>query len=408
MEQINFNSYIKNTKNNQPVKYKPALAKMPYDSLELSTKKTKENKKSKNNILKFLAGAAALGVTAGFLIAKNKTTQLKQLAENIEFKKASTIEEALDYTKKVLHIKNVDGFDSDSLDVLNWFNEGMTNVSNRYKGKVRIPKNVYYMDYKGTMAAGVVNDKKHPFFGTFIINKNHFQNINETLKENIETLIDLDYIHKKQDGALTLSNLLVSDEMQELLNKFQRNELKSFDEIVHLQNYCIEASRTGEKLLTQPFQMYKNIISNLPEGVTIKAPKTLEELSQSGIEEQKKYLIDTIKGLRARNVAIQFELRKQSPFNTIYHEMGHVQDMVARVPASGKFNDPSKYPEKLVEWLSDEKNMQLASEVSRYATTGPGEFIAETYSTIMNGNKLEDIVLELYRKLNGPELPIIS
>lgn len=47
MEQINFNSYIKNTKNNQPVKYKPALAKMPYDSLELSTKKNQREQKIK-------------------------------------------------------------------------------------------------------------------------------------------------------------------------------------------------------------------------------------------------------------------------------------------------------------------------------------------------------------------------
>lgn len=43
-----------------------------------------------------------------------------------------------------------------------------------------------------------------------------------------------------------------------------------------------------------------------------------------------------------------------------------------------------------------------AGEVSLYAKEGVGEFVAEVYSKMINGEKLSDDVLALYKKYNGP------
>jgi hypothetical protein len=70
----------------------------------------------------------------------------------------------------------------------------------------------------------------------------------------------------------------------------------------------------------------------------------------------------------------------RTPFNTIYHEMGHLQDTIYRVSPADLFESAKEYPKLLKEWLSNNKNLCTASKVSGYATTGPGEFIAETFA----------------------------
>ena len=79
--------------------------------------------------------------------------------------------------------------------------------------------------------------------------------------------------------------------------------------------------------------------------------------------------------------------------------------MVLRTPAKGKYTNPDDYPKELLDWLNDPRKMQIANCISPYATTGPGEFIAEVFAYCANGNKINPDVEKLYKELKGPRLP---
>ena len=67
---------------------------------------------------------------------------LQNLPEKIDFKEAKTVEEAVKFTKDVLKVKDVDeGF---TLDALNFVNKGLTEVSNANKGKVFMPRKIWF------------------------------------------------------------------------------------------------------------------------------------------------------------------------------------------------------------------------------------------------------------------------
>ena len=95
-------------------------------------------------------------------------------------------------------------------------------------------------------------------------------------------------------------------------------------------------------------------------------------------------------------------------FSTLFHEMGHLQDYFQeRTPASGRYKSEDLYPESLKEWLSDERKQNIAFNISSYATTGPGEFIAETYSKLLSGDSVPKEAIDLYKELKGPKIPDI-
>ena len=72
-----------------------------------------------------------------FCVTDNQT----KLEENIEFKKAETIEEAKKFAEEKLGIKK---FKINDLEYANWINEGLTNISNRFKGEVYFPQKIKF------------------------------------------------------------------------------------------------------------------------------------------------------------------------------------------------------------------------------------------------------------------------
>ncbi|MBR5506801.1 MAG: hypothetical protein IKV88_02005, partial [Clostridia bacterium] len=110
--------------------------------------------------------------------------------------------------------------------------------------------------------------------------------------------------------------------------------------------------------------------------------------------------------LKSLNVRIVFDIDSRSAFHTIYHEMGHLQDMQPRCDAIHKYNyEYDKYPNELKDWVDNQEYMQTANRVSGYAAHGPGEFIAETFADLIEGKNVKKEVLDLYKKLKGPMLP---
>ena len=59
---------------------------------------------------------------------------------------------------------------------------------------------------------------------------------------------------------------------------------------------------------------------------------------------------------------------------------------------------------RIEKWLKDENVQNIAFLVSNYATTGPAEFIAETYSKLLMGENLPKQVIELYKQMKNSRI----
>jgi hypothetical protein len=101
---------------------------------------------------------------------------------------------------------------------------------------------------------------------------------------------------------------------------------------------------------------------------------------------------------------------KGNAFRKIYHEMGHLQHQYSckNYKYLGKHEECMKWfgkvSEQTKEFLETPTIQTTAGKISTYAQESPSEFVAETYSHLAAGRKLDDEVVALYKKYNGPNL----
>lgn len=444
-------------------------------------KQGEEEKKKK------LSTGAKVGIGAGFLatagliaflVMKGKVSEAKQLAEHIEFKPAQTLEEAIKFGKEHLGIKSYEDFGANDLDAINWLNEGFVNVSNRMKGKLRMPKQILFTDDQNILGehslAGVVSDSNLPqelkkYSGSFFLNKKFFSDPIEAVNNDFKKALKHGYFEKTEDGKIKVNSLFApetGDMLIDIIEDFQRE--KSFNSAVRV-SVAIENMRNAVNAYTKnPLEVIQSLLKDeknismfkeagintslndiknlsLKEQIEIRKTMTalLKEQNEASyvnnlIGSDKQYAeklvekgfldkVETIKEIETNKLAeiIKYteeytgkkekfypielcidELDKSSPFATVYHEMGHLQDMKPRCLTTAKYNyDYSKYSQELKDWVDNDDNIRIASRVSGYSTSGPGEFIAETFAKLVEGRKVSQEVKDLYRKLGGPELP---
>ncbi|MBE7710977.1 MAG: hypothetical protein E7Z92_02420 [Cyanobacteria bacterium SIG31] len=197
-----------------------------------------------------------------------------KLEENIEFKKAETIEEARKFAEEKLGIKK---FKINDLEYANWINEGLTNISNRFKGEVYFPQKIKFHSYdrKNALADYVV------IADTIRINKKRIE----------ERVSDLD-------------NLLKENSYEELT---KYNLGKGYDD------FC--------KKLTKAY--------NSPESLTF-----FEKYSLVGsiykVKERLKQLDNKKPSEINTNGINLYGNIYQNEFETIYHEVGHCFDFKSK------------------------------------------------------------------------------
>ncbi|MCQ2754463.1 MAG: hypothetical protein MJ231_05380, partial [bacterium] len=176
-----------------------------------------------------------------------------------------------------------------------------------------------------------------------------------------------------------------------------------------------------------------------------------DEISKLPINEQEKKITEILKEKLPEGEKLKLYIKPRGYEETIYHEMGHLQDFAknlkeldlenwqfwdvwgnmknalkgiknkdtAGIEAIGNHwggttykgykellkKDPemfkSLYPD-LYEHLTNKEVQKTAGKVSAYAQTSIGEFIAETYAKMISGDKIPEDVLKLYKKYNGP------
>ena len=311
----------------------------------------------------------------------NKKLVPKNLPEHLEFKEATSLDDAYKYLRDVLKIKDVDG--NLSLDALNYINDALTNVSNFHNGKVVFPTKIRLMDLNKDVEGAIAGIPVNPFdkaFGSLDIDKKFFdiESLDMHLKKRLF----------KKDGS-------------------KKYESRKFINIKGRNAIC----KTTDELQDLIDSFYKD-----PHSLTMKQKMDLKDSIENFRERLYNNNFDKIKNINGQDCNI-FYLKKINSELTIYHELGHLQDYAHKLPQMGlRFlrygfvnNEDTKHIFNLIATKSAKefqncKNQEIAQKVSEYSKEGIAEFIAETYARALNGDKLAEDVIALYKKYNGPEI----
>lgn len=380
------------------------------DEFVNSNKKPNSNKNLLLGIGAGLAAAGSIG-TVIYLIMHGKVGKATQLAEQIDFKPAQTIEEAIQFGKDNLKIKKYKGFTENDLEVLNFINEGFTNVSNKLKGTIRLPKTIKYKDLKDSTLAQV-----GPFSKSFELNKNIFGNMDKTIKDILKPIEESGLIKVSitENNKMKYSFLKAFDEnsikplIRQIAN-YKCGNCKTLKEKVDLYNSLGVLLDTFNAAKKSPFRIIKQLIENpaVKEACQKSGISTdLEKIKTLSLAEQNQ-IVAQIFAKTGIKASLSFNIKDNSEFHAIYHELGHLQDVQPRCfDTTDNHNfEYSKYPKELKKWVDNGADIQTANRVSEYASHGEGEFVAETFAKLMDGAKLPDDVIELYKRVKGPTIP---
>ncbi|MBQ8635206.1 hypothetical protein IJ425_03540 [bacterium] len=371
--------------NSNSPKLKPNLSQ---DSVEFTNKKSNNKKAITIGIV--LGSVAAIG---GFLAKKKlNSSKIKQLAEFIDFKPAQTMDEAIEFARKNFGIETFD-FGED-IELANWANEGLTNLNNKAKGKIHMPKSIYLSDELDE-AMGSMSQS-----GDLKINPKAFNTEN-----NMETI---NQVFKIMDtGNIPTGFLISKDSIRELIETY--NLTKANPNYKFSRTEAHELAMLAENIIT-PFKYPMTVFQAISQDENlIKVLKKynieldITKFSKLTEKEQTNYLSNIFSTINIGDLVNTnlYPKRFCSKFDILYHEMGHLQHYKNTSLFSqlfGKFSDKSK---QVAKFTQNPQMQKTASKISWYAQTHPSEFVAETYAKLCNGIKLPDDVMELYKKLNG-------
>ena len=466
---IESNSTLVDTNQTSKNITQPRLSLQPQqDSVSFSSREkivAKEEKKGLSTGAKWgivIAETLGMLITIELLMYKhehkrltrlfNKKLTISNLPENIQFQEAKTLDEALKFAKETLGIKHIDK--DFTLEMLNYVNEGIVNVSNANKGKIFVPKKLFIDKNKNSDGiAFTVRDINSKAFGTLGLNSEFFthEGLNKKIIEkfkikdkNTETAKVVNNIEKNtKEKLIDKFNPSLTEETTTLLNKFKENpesiSLKEKIQIMQRVNTARNMCNADIELITKhPIEWLKKYSDTFKEqkiDIDFDKLKTLSKESQ--LEEVYKLIDNNTPGISCYG--------SDSAYHALYHEMGHLQDYAKNLENLQKeelkalnfintfkkkfsfnqiqdhwggstYETEKKLMEKspkefeklypnLYKHLNNPEYQRIASYSGGYAMTGIGEFIAETYALLLSGKELPKEVIELYKKYKGPLLP---
>ncbi len=414
-----------------------------------------------------VGGTLTALVTAGLLVARHDhkkllklckdKIKLSELPEHLEYK-ATTREEAMKFAKETLGIKEVDESFTDL--ALHDTLKAIVDVSNANKGKVYITPKLKFVKMQDKVLATANHSIQTDAYGTLSINKKYYDN---------------DFLTKKLKEFLGTSEKSANNAGEKVANKTKKEVTLGIAWSDRYRNLADRFIESPEKLtLAEKRELYLTQQETIRNYKRLNNPKVFlnhfkKYLENAGIKYDydsilklsKKEQLEKIAKLRAEfqektNTVLGLETTLNNPHQTIYHEMGHLQDYTQnledlilkdsawsrfkRIFTSRKEDLKIKNKEELeavgsrwskisdfakdgktgrellegnkerfkqalpdlYEHVTNKEIQMTAGEVSEYAKEGVGEFVAEVYAKMINGDKLSDDVLALYKKYNGP------
>lgn len=373
-----------------------------------------------------------------------------ELAKHIDFVKAKTLEEAKDFAKT--HLKT-DMYVVDDLEIANWINKYLTKYNNMFEGKRILPRNIFYSEtlLKETSSAQMATTLSHINTSTLTVSKKSWK-LDESLLNSMSYNIEL-------------SRLLYSSPFGKFESEFANNT--TIDELEKIAKLVTDMSNNPQNY-TKPQKntivaIYENTIKkfdflkdpansryyiNYLKDKAKYSPeitKVINNMHNCNAQELKE---TALKMMKECGYTPTYGLKAQEEGGTIFHELGHLAiredeakelynfylEQLARISKSenhvnkaiedlGKFKNKIKYfffmkkpdikMDLKLDWfkyyktddavLSKEEKI-IASMISDYAATAPGEFIAETFAALCERgiDKFSKDIIDMYKKFKGP------
>lgn len=348
----------------------------PSDTIEINGKK-----KGLSTVAKWGIGLGLTALATGGIylatIGKVGAKQAQQLAEQIEFKPAKTMEEAIKFAKDKFNVVYTNNAQQNMpLELANIINKGLTQFNNAVKGKYRPANYIEYLSKDFTVDNEIdaiarvtkvaVNGDK--LFG-ISFNPSYIKNIDSNIKNTINEWI--------ANGALIKNGKNYQFEQANKTISISSELERSITDYLSGKTFTLEEKMNLDTLM--------------------------KDLYEANISLQKKY-----NGDLTRALGKTFNVYKTSPHHPIYHEIGHIYH---------DLNNPKtfllmgKSSELKVNNLStsmldefNSKYIETARKVSDYATESPAEFVAEVFAKMINGQKFDNDIMTLYKKYGGPAL----
>lgn len=345
---------------------------------------------------------------AAAILCKGKTLKPANFAEHIDFKPAKTMEEAVEFAKKHLGVEKFN-LEND-VEMANWVNEGLVNISNRFKGKAHMPKNIIFDEKyfaKSPEAAAYCHGSE-----TIAFNKKYFSNdLIKDVGEKLELLCPV-----ADEGAGTFKNIIIHGEDWHIKEQL----FEHYDKLLqNPQNYSrFDAAHTGMLIddyiaavkfaQKHPTHMLKKCANNSKamaiceqNGIDL----SIEKFNKLSKEQQDEFMKKFYGVIYKHKIFLAGHAshRGNSKFDILYHEMGHLLHNENTSIKDRVFGILSSKAEKA--FLADIDKLDTAGKISWYAQTNPKEFVAETFNALCAGKKLPDDVMKLYQYYKGSMLP---
>lgn len=329
-----------------------------------------------------LASVAVGAIALGGLIAVGKFKNAQQLAENINFTPAKTLEEAREFAKKNLHINK---FELTDLDSANYINEALVNFNNNIStDHKRIIRTVKVLSKDDTQGALAINR-----FGGLKVNEDYLKNI----ESKIQNIIP---ITKKIVGDA------ISIPGKDVISKMKLGEkLELADKL-----------ETAVTSALTPDNMFASFLSKSKVKEFLKANSNLPQTLSNFMKLDEETKMDVLAKIMKQTNLDPLNDIKGGPFRVINHEIGHAlhrknigEDLFNKYADYGTLiNQHPDYPalwDKFKKEVGEEMYCEITANVTPYAVTTPAEFVADVYSYLCNGVKFSDDIMNLYNKYGG-------
>jgi hypothetical protein len=340
-------------------------------------------------------------------IENKRLSKARKKFKHIDFTPAKSLKEAHKFSRK-LGVLTYDIGENDTLEVINYLNEGFATFKNQHYGLAQVPMHVIYRDMRPETLMSAIKQR-----GIFVINNVNFgvKTINEHIQAKIDDIVDA-FCEITPDGVQIPDFYANSKDLayiKKLIDSFNENpDALSYGQKVELYTILEEMEDTVSEFVYETKDFAKRLFAQEDKFINFSESQKQEHLNKILSSESKTDAIGYLANALAKveeTFGIKATNKKHS---TLFHEMGHLQDYFEnRPPAKGKFEEASQYPLELAQWLEDEEKQNIAFSVSNYATTGPGEFIAEVYSKLLSGESVPKKAQELYKQMRGPRIPDI-
>lgn len=366
-----------------------------------SPQKKKTSLKKKILITLGITAAAIAGIGALALFTR---TPVKKFASHVDFTKASTMDEAIEFAQKNFGIKTFDF--GDDLEFANWVNEGLTNINNRYKGRAYMPKVIGFGNTKKEKSGKTIMGFAKDLDNEIRFNKSAFDR--KALYKDFMSACDKVFHYDKKTGqimariprTMSRSKFLelapVWDKLKKNPKAFSRFELVSY----HMKLEDATSIYMDPKSAMYMLLNNKSAMKKIKKAGLKLDPDEFLKLS-------KKKQISFIEEIfRKANLNLTGgTTRSNSKFDILYHEMGHLEHANSTTLFDNLFGIISGRKKALEKFTNNLEEQRIAGKISWYAQTSPKEFVAETFNVLMAGKKPSREVMELYRKYKGPIPP---